>query len=78
MKPEFERIFAQPTASVVEAGKIVGLARNASYGAAKRGEIPTLRFGGRLRVPTAKLRQMIEGMQTVPTIVRQGSTRNTR
>jgi hypothetical protein len=51
MKPDFERILARPTASVVEAGLVMGLARNAAYTAARRGEIPVLKFGNRLRVP---------------------------
>jgi hypothetical protein len=67
MKPDFERILAKPTASVVEAGAVMGLARNASYTAARRGEIPVLRFGNRLRVPTARLRKMlVEGVQDRP------------
>jgi excisionase family DNA binding protein len=60
MNPKFEKILAEPTASVPEAGLLLGLARNASYEAAKRGEIPTLKFGGKLRVPTAALRKMID------------------
>lgn len=65
MKAEIEKILAEPTASVPDAGIVLGLARNASYEAAKRGEIPTLRFGGKLRVPTAALRKMIEQPSTV-------------
>ena len=37
--------------SVPEAGAMVGLGRNASYEAAKRGEIPTLDFGALKIVP---------------------------
>ena len=37
--------------SVPEAGRLLGLSRNAAYEAAKRGDIPTLRFGRLLRVP---------------------------
>jgi hypothetical protein len=37
--------------SVPQAGAMVGLSRNASYEAAKRGEIPTIPFGSRLIVP---------------------------
>jgi hypothetical protein len=59
MKAEFERILSEPTASVPEAGLVMGLARNASYEAARRGEIPVLRFGNRYRVSTARLRQML-------------------
>ena len=37
--------------SVPQAGALVGLGRNASYEAAARGEIPTLKIGGLLIVP---------------------------
>ena len=40
---------------VPTAGKILGLGVSASYGASRRGEIPTLRLGRKLIVPTAKL-----------------------
>ena len=59
MKPDIERILAEPTTSVPEAGSIMGLARNAAYEAARRGEIPVLKFGNRYRVSTARLRQML-------------------
>jgi hypothetical protein len=39
--------------SVPQAGRMVGLSRNGSYAAAKRGEIPTVKFGFRLVVPRA-------------------------
>jgi excisionase family DNA binding protein len=61
MKEEFEKILSEPTTSVPEAGRLLGLARNGAYEAAKRGEIPTLRLGGKIRVPTAALKKMIEG-----------------
>ena len=47
------------TYSVPEAGRRVGLGRNASYEAARRGELPTLRFGRKLRVPRAALEKML-------------------
>ena len=43
------------TLSVPAAGAILGLGVSAAYGAARRGEIPTLRLGRKLIVPTAKL-----------------------
>jgi hypothetical protein len=49
------------TISVPEAGAEAGLGRNASYDAAQRGEIPTLRFGRLLRVPTAPWRRKLRG-----------------
>jgi excisionase family DNA binding protein len=47
------------TYSVPEAGRIVGLGKNASYDAARRGELPVLRFGRILRVPRASLERML-------------------
>ena len=43
-----------------ETGKLVlGLSRGATYSAAERGEIKTIRFGRLKRVPTAWLRQKL-------------------
>jgi hypothetical protein len=39
--------------SVPEAGAMIGLGRNASYKAARAGEIPTIPFGGIYIVPAA-------------------------
>jgi hypothetical protein len=51
---------AHPTMSVPTAGKAVGIdGRNQAYEAAKRGEIPTLRFGRLLKVPTRWVRQQL-------------------
>jgi hypothetical protein len=48
------------TLSVPTAGKrYFGLAKNASYAAAARGEIPVIRIGGRLRVPVVALERML-------------------
>ena len=50
----------QKTISVPEAGRqYFALARNASYDAARRGEIPVIRIGGRLRVPIIALERML-------------------
>jgi hypothetical protein len=49
------------TLSVPEAGAMAGLGRNASYEAAKRGEIPVINFGNRLRVPAKKWRAKLNG-----------------
>lgn len=46
------------TWSVPEAGSKVQLSKNAAYAAARRGEIPTVRFGKKLRVPRAKFLKM--------------------
>ncbi len=44
---------------VEKAGKAFGLGRNSSYTAVKNGEIPSIRIGGRIAVPTAPLRKML-------------------
>jgi excisionase family DNA binding protein len=55
----------RPTVSVEEAGAWCGLGRSAAYEAVRRGELPALRFGRTLRVPTAALRQML-GLDAEP------------
>ena len=47
------------TYDVPEAGAMVSLGRAASYEAAKRGEIPTTRFGRKLRVPGELWRRIV-------------------
>ena len=47
------------TISVPEAGRRLGLAKNASYEAARRGELPVLRFGRKLRVPIIALERLL-------------------
>jgi excisionase family DNA binding protein len=49
------------TIDVPEAGRILGLSRNAAYDAAARGDIPTIRIGKRLLVPKAALDRMLGG-----------------
>lgn len=44
---------------VPEAGALLGLGRNASYEAAKRGDIPTIRIGKLIRVPKAAFDQLL-------------------
>jgi len=49
-----------PTMPVPAAGKFYfGLGKNASYEAARRGDIPVIRIGGRLRVPVVALERML-------------------
>jgi hypothetical protein len=57
------------TISVPEAGRrYFDLGRNASYDAAKRGEIPVIKIGSRLRVPVSALDRMLEQAGTSKTI----------
>lgn len=45
--------------TITEAGKRIGLSRGGSYNAAKRGELPVLRFGRRLLVPKPAFEEML-------------------
>ena len=53
------RLLEPPTTTVPIAGEILGLCRRTSYDAAARGDIPTIKVGKRLLVPTELLRQML-------------------
>jgi hypothetical protein len=45
--------------TIPEAGRLLGLGRNAAYAAAARGEIPTMRYGPKIkRVPLKLFQQM--------------------
>jgi hypothetical protein len=49
------------TITVPEAGKVYyGLGRNASYAAAARGDIPTIKVGRLLRVPVVAMDRRLE------------------
>ncbi|EGD44662.1 hypothetical protein NBCG_01082 [Nocardioidaceae bacterium Broad-1] len=43
-----------------EAAGILHLSKASAYAAAERGEIPTIRIGRRLLVPTAALRRLLQ------------------
>ena len=45
--------------TVPEAGRLLGLGRNAAYDAAKRGDIPTIRMGRLLRVPKGPFHKLL-------------------
>jgi excisionase family DNA binding protein len=45
----------------VEAGRLLGLGRNASYEAAKTGQLPTIKIGRRLLVPKVALERLLKG-----------------
>jgi len=47
------------TISVIEAGKRLGLGKQASYDAAHRGDLPVIRMGRRLLVPVAAFEAML-------------------
>ncbi len=48
-----------PTMTVEQAGEVLGISRRSAYRAAATGELPTLRLGRRLLVPTARLLDLL-------------------
>ena len=54
-----------PTVTVPEAAEVLGISRGVAYEAARTGELPTLRLGRRLVVPTARLLEML-GQRSTP------------
>ena len=48
-----------PTLSVGHAARLLGVSRSTAYRAAASGQLPTLAFGRRLLVPTARLLEML-------------------
>jgi excisionase family DNA binding protein len=49
------------TRTIEQAAKALGIGRNQAYEAARRGEIPTIRIGKRVLVPTAALERLLAG-----------------
>ncbi len=45
--------------SIKETAKFLGISPSSAYEAAKRGEIPTIRVGGRRLVPLPPLKRML-------------------
>lgn len=55
----------QPTLTVEHTAAVLGISRSSAYAAINRGEIPVIRLGSRLLVPTAAIRQML-GIDPAP------------
>lgn len=49
-----------PTISVSQASEVLGISRRSAYRAATRGELPAIRIGRRLLVPTNRLLELLE------------------
>jgi excisionase family DNA binding protein len=51
---------ASPTLSVDEFAALAGISRSTAFAAVHNGEVPAMRFGKRIRIPTAAVRRMLE------------------
>lgn len=56
----------EPTVTVERAAGVLGISRGSAYEAARRGDIPTLRLGRRLLVPSAALLRLVGFDPTAP------------
>ncbi|MBM3531159.1 MAG: helix-turn-helix domain-containing protein [Alphaproteobacteria bacterium] len=65
MKHTHSDVLDKPTCTVEEFRKLMGLSKNPAYDAIKRGDIPSIRLGGRIVVPTAPLRRLL-GLPETP------------
>lgn len=55
-----DEALSRPTISVPDAGRLFfGLGRNSAYEAAKAGDIPTIKIGGRIMVPVVPLAEKL-------------------
>jgi excisionase family DNA binding protein len=59
LRPTLPDPAAEPTVSVERAGLLLGISRGSAYAAARSGDLPTVRVGRRLLVPSAALRKML-------------------
>jgi excisionase family DNA binding protein len=50
----------QPTMQVDDVAAALGLSRGATYNGVQTGEIPSIRIGRRIVVPTAAVRRMLQ------------------
>ncbi len=49
----------QPTMTVAETCEVLRISRDSAYRAAREGDLPVIRLGRRMLVPTAALRRML-------------------
>ena len=49
----------QPTITVDELGELMGVSRSTAYESVRNGEIPSIRLGRRIVIPTAAVRRML-------------------
>ena len=47
------------TVTVTEAGEVLGIGKSAAYEGVKCGQIPSIRIGGRILVPTRALEELV-------------------
>ncbi|WP_327139027.1 helix-turn-helix domain-containing protein [Nocardia sp. NBC_01327] len=52
-------LLVEPTVSIPDAARLLGIGRSTVYAAAKSGELPAIRVGRRVRIPSRWIRQAL-------------------
>jgi excisionase family DNA binding protein len=60
MTEQLDKTVKRRTCTVPEAAKQLGISNGAAYEAARRGDLPVIRIGQRILVPTAALDRMLD------------------
>ncbi|MFI5720197.1 DNA-binding protein [Nocardia sp. NPDC051750] len=55
-----ERLNTQPTVSVEDTGKLLGVSRSTAYTVVANGEWPTIRVGHLIRIPSVWVRKQLQ------------------
>ncbi|MRH92592.1 helix-turn-helix domain-containing protein [Nocardia sp. SYP-A9097] len=53
------RLLVEPTISIPDAARILGIGRSTVYAAVKLGELPAIRVGHRVRIPSKWIREAL-------------------
>jgi excisionase family DNA binding protein len=61
-----DELRGRATITVEEAAELLGVARGTAYAAARAGQLPTIKLGRRVIVPTARLLALL-GIEQEPT-----------
>ena len=57
---------AQRTMSVTQAAEVLGISRTTAYECVRTGDLPALRLGGRIIVPTQAIDDLLERASVIP------------
>lgn len=72
-----KNLFTRPVLTVQEAAEVLRVSRDVAYEAVRRGEIPSVRIGRRIVVPTAALKRLL-GMETTEAPPKEGGPASER
>lgn len=57
--PDAQVLLERPTVPVDTAAELLGISRSSAFRAVRRGELPSIRLGRRIVIPTAGLRALL-------------------